>query len=140
VKLTVRFGRYTLIGAAGTALQLGVLALLDRCAPGHYLWASAAALETALLHNFAWHSCYTWRDRRDARLRMKRLIRFHLTTGAVSLAGNLVFMRLFVASAHIPVLAANFLAILCCSFANFCAANHWAFAATGSGQGNSQNR
>ncbi|HKD07041.1 MAG TPA: hypothetical protein VKB79_14150 [Bryobacteraceae bacterium] len=37
-------------------------------------------------------------------------------------------MRLFVDSAHLPVLAANFLTILCCSMANFCAANNWAFA------------
>ncbi|HKD07040.1 MAG TPA: GtrA family protein [Bryobacteraceae bacterium] len=81
MKLTVRFGKYAAVGTAGTALQLGVLALLDRCAPGHYLWASVGALEAALLHNFAWHSRYTWRDRRNAKLRMRRLARFHLTTG-----------------------------------------------------------
>ena len=136
MKLTVRFGRYALVGAAGTALQLGILALLDRRAPGHYLAASAIALEAALLNNFAWHSRYTWRDRRDAKLRMRRLARFHLTTGLVSLAGNLLFMRLFVASAHLPVLAANFLTILCCSAANFCAANSWAFAEMSSRRGN----
>ena len=139
MKLPVRFGKFTLVGTAGTALQLGVLALLDRWAPGHYLVTSAAALEIALLHNFAWHSRYTWRDRSGAGLRMKRLVRFHLTTGAVSLLGNLVLMRLFVAEAHLPTLIANYLAILCCSLANFCAANQWAFAEVRSNRGNSKN-
>ncbi len=128
MKLAVRFGKFSLVGIAGTALQIGLLALLEHWSPMHYLWASAVALEAALLHNFAWHSRYTWRDRSDHRLRIKRLLRFHLTTGAVSMAGNLILTRLFVAKAHMPILVANYLAILCCSMANFCAANHWAFA------------
>ena len=128
MKLPVRLGKFTLVGTAGTALQLGALALLDRLAPGHYLWTSAAAVEIALLHNFAWHCRYTWRDRKGAEPRMRSLLRFHLTAGAVSLVGNLVLMRLFVGNAHLPALAANYVAILCCSLVNFCAADHWVFA------------
>jgi putative flippase GtrA len=29
------------------------------------LYATAAAIELTLLHNFVWHLHYTWRDRRD---------------------------------------------------------------------------
>ena len=61
----IRWGKFNLVGAMGMVVQLGALALLERCAAGHYLYASAAALEITLLHNFVWHVHYTWRDRRD---------------------------------------------------------------------------
>ena len=62
----IRWGRFNLVGAMGMAVQLGALAVLERWAAGHYLYASAAALEITLLHNFVWHVHYTWKDRRDS--------------------------------------------------------------------------
>jgi len=67
------------------------------------------------------------RDQRGSTL--NRLLRFHLSNGLVSLAGNLLLMRLLVSQAHLPVLAANGIAILCCSLANFFLSHHWIFAA-----------
>ena len=43
--------------------------------------------------------------------------------------GNLALMRILVHGAHLPLLAANSIAILCCSVVNFCLGNNWAFAA-----------
>jgi putative flippase GtrA len=43
--------------------------------------------------------------------------------------GNLALMRILVNEAHLPLLAANAIAILCCSIINFCLGNNWAFAA-----------
>ena len=48
----------------GSGLQLAVVALLVRRGGVHYLWATAAGIETAVLHNFWWHECWTWADRR----------------------------------------------------------------------------
>jgi len=124
----IRWGKFNLVGAMGVVVQLAVLAGLNRLAPGHYLWATAAAIECALLHNFVWHLHYTWRDRRDDAAVLGRLLRFHLSNGLVSLLGNLALMRLLVQQAHMPVLAANGIAIVCCSVANFCLGNCWAFA------------
>jgi len=42
--------------------------------------------------------------------------------------GNLALMRLLVQEAHMPLLAANSIAILCCSIVNFCLGNEWVFA------------
>lgn len=109
-------------------LQLTALALFNRCMRGHYLYASAAAIELTLLHNFVWHSLYTWRDRRTQTPRLRQLIRFHLSNGLVSMLGNLILMRLLVHNARLPLLASNAIAILCCSIANYCLSNHWAFA------------
>jgi putative flippase GtrA len=111
----------------GAALQLGTLALLKRWCGGHYLCASAAAVELTLLHNFVWHQRYTWRDRDDS-APLARLARFHLSNGLMSMLGNLALMLMLVRSAHLPVLAANGVAILGCSAFNFCLGERWVFA------------
>jgi putative flippase GtrA len=125
----LRWCKFNLVGAAGMVVQLGALALFTRLAPGHYLCASAAAVELTLVHNFVWHLRYTWRDRRYESAHLAQFVRFHLSNGLVSMLGNLALMRVLVAEAHLPVLAANGLAILCCSLVNFCLGDHWAFAA-----------
>ena len=125
----IRWGKFNLVGAMGMVVQLAALALLSRWAAGHYLYATAAAIELTLLHNFVWHLHFTWRDRRDDSALLVRLMRFHLSNGLVSMLGNLVLMRILVHQAHIPLLASNSIAILCCSIVNFCLGHSWAFAA-----------
>jgi putative flippase GtrA len=126
--IIVRWGKFNLVGVVGMAVQLGALALISRLAPGHYLLATAAAIEITLLHNFVWHLHYTWRDRRCRSALRNQLIRFHLSNGLVSMVGNLALMPLLVESARIPVVAANAIAILCCSTVNFRLGHNWAFA------------
>ena len=126
----IRWCKFNLVGAIGIAVQLAALALFNRLTAGRYLLASAAALELTLLHNFAWHLHYTWRDRRDRSALPVHLVRFHLSNGLVSMLGNLALMRILVHEARIPLLASNSIAILCCSVVNFCLGNNWAFAAT----------
>jgi len=140
-----RWGKFNLVGMVGMAVQLGALALINRLAPGHYMLATAAAIELTLLHNFVWHLHYTWRDRFPA-LNTKsvfrmghpgdrgalagHLIRFQLSNGLVSMVGNLALMPLLVEGARIPVVAANAIAILGCSIVNFFLGDQWAFVST----------
>ena len=56
-----------------------------------------------------------------------RLWRFHLANGAVSIVGNLVWMKIMVGVAGMNYLAANALAILACSLANFLLSDRWVF-------------
>jgi len=140
MNVMVRWGKFNLVGVVGMAVQLGTLALINRLAPGHYMLATAAALEITLLHNFVWHLHYTWRDRFPTRNAFRagrpgdrsalagHLIRFHLSNGLVSIVGNLAMMPLLVGEMRIPVVAANAIAILCCSIVNFCLGHNWAFA------------
>jgi putative flippase GtrA len=116
------------VGVAGMLVQLALLAVFNHLAPGHYLMATAAAIEITLLHNFAWHVRYTWRDRRDSSALVARLMRFHLSNGLVSLIGIVLLMRALVGHAHLPVLAANLIAILSCSIVNFALSDLWTFA------------
>jgi putative flippase GtrA len=112
----------------GMVLQLVSLALINRWTGGHYLYASAAAIELTLLHNFVWHLHYTWRDRHDDSALLSQLLRFHLSNGLISMLGNLALMRILVHEASLPVLASNSIAILCCSILNFYLGDLWAFA------------
>jgi putative flippase GtrA len=136
MKILLRWGKFNLVGAVGMAVQLGALAFINRLAPGHYMLATAAALEITLLNNFVWHVHYTWRDRfpaRNARRMLAgQLFRFHLSNGLVSAVGNLALMPLLVEGALIPVVPANAIAILCCSIVNFLLGDRWAFVAASS--------
>lgn len=123
----LRFGKFQLVGAMGMVVQLAALAFFNRWTNGHYLYASAAAIELALVHNFMWHSQYTWRDRRDGATRLRQFVRFQLSSGLVSMPGHLALMRLLVQRAHLPLLVSNVIAVLGCSMANFGVGNKWAF-------------
>ena len=125
----IRWGKFNLVGAIGMAVQLAVLALSNRLVPGHYLYATAVAIEVSLIHNFLWHIQYTWSDRGGKSAPLAQFVRFHLSNGLVSLLGNLVLMRILLQEAHIPLLVSNCIAILCCSVVNFCLGETWAFVA-----------
>jgi putative flippase GtrA len=125
--LAIRWLKFNFVGALGILVQLGVLALLVSGLRVPYLAATAVAVETAVLHNFVWHERFTWKDRtgrRTARQVAGRLVRFHAGNGAISLAGNLLLMRFFVGTLHLPYLPANIITIGICAFLNF-AASEW---------------
>jgi putative flippase GtrA len=121
--------KFNLVGAIGIVVQLAVLAALTSGLHVQYLVATALAVETAVLHNFIWHERYTWADRRSLRWRdvVVRLLRFNCTTGAISIGGNLLLMRLLVGQAHLPPVAANLLTTAACSVINFLVSNRVVF-------------
>jgi len=118
--------KFNAVGALGMGLQLGLLALLNRLTP-RYLLATAAAIEITLLHNFAWHAHFTWRDRAAESGVCRSFLRFHLSNGVVSMVGNLALMPFLVETARIPVVAANAVAVLACSVVNFLLGDGWVF-------------
>jgi putative flippase GtrA len=130
MNIFIRWMTFNFVGSLGMAVQLATLALLDRLAPGHYLFTLAAAVEVTLLHNFLWHTRLTWADRTPEH-RTRQLVRFHLSNGLISLAGNFALMRLLVQEGHLPRLISNAIAIVCCGIVNFWLGNRWAFAASG---------
>jgi len=115
-----RWLKFNAVGAVGFGVQLAALAVLKGLLRLPYLTATALAVETAVLHNFVWHELWTWRDRRAAAsTTFSRLVRFHLGNGLVSMAVNLVLMRLLVGRFHMQYLIANLLAVAAGSLANF---------------------
>ena len=123
-----RWMKFNLVGGVGIAVQLLMVWLLTTCGVG-YLLATALAVESAVLHNFVWHERFTWIDRSNGRLvqSVARLLRFNLSTGTVSIVGNLLLMRWLVGKAHLRPVIANMIAIAACSVANFVVSDQWVF-------------
>ncbi len=126
--LVRRAGRFAVVGLLGFAVQL--LLLRAFMAPGrlHYLAATALAVEGAILHNFVWHSLWTWRDRPAGSMTWwTRLIRFNGLTAVASMAGNVILTAVFVEFGRLPLLPANALAVASMSAVNFLGADRLVF-------------
>ncbi|HXF40292.1 MAG TPA: GtrA family protein [Blastocatellia bacterium] len=126
VSLFRRFARFSIVGAGGIVVQTLALAALLRFSDIHYMLATALAVELSVLNNFVWHRRWTWADRRASRTALA-LLRFNATTGAMSLAGNLVFMFLLVSGLRLDPRAANLIAIGLCSLVNFALSDRFVF-------------
>ena len=113
----VRWMKFNAVGAIGIAVQLAALALLTSTLKINYLLATGLAVEAAVLHNFIWHEHFTWADRKLPN-RLARLLKFNLTTGVFSIAGNLAFTKVL-SDVGVNYLAANVISIALCSIINF---------------------
>ena len=132
-----RWLKFNSVGAMGTGVQFATLAALVSGLGLNYLAATAIAVETAVLHNFAWHERFTWKDRADGGRAgsLRRLLRFHLSNGLISILGNLALMRLLVGTLRVNYLAANLGTIAVLSLANFAASHAFVFRAEARGAG-----
>jgi len=124
-----RWLKFNFVGAVGIAVQYAALLLLKGVFHLNYLAATAIAVEAAVVHNFVWHERFTWPHRVQSSWRrsIPRLVRFNLTTGAVSIVGNLALMKVMVGYAGLNYLAANALAIALCPLVNFLMSEGWVF-------------
>jgi putative flippase GtrA len=122
-----RFLKFSAAGAFGFVVQIGVLALLVS-AGLHYVVATVAAVEAAIIVNFLWHEHWTWRDRPAANVRQRwlRLIRLNTLAGATSILGVVITM-LLVEVFGVPAIAANVISVALLSMANFIGADTLVF-------------
>jgi len=125
----IRWLKFNFVGGIGIAVQFVALFVLKSLLHFDYLTATAIAVEAAVVHNFVWHEQFTWADRVQPSWResLPRFVRFNLTTGAVSILGNLALMKVMVGLGHVNYLLANAIAIALCSVANFLVSEGWVF-------------
>jgi putative flippase GtrA len=103
----------------GLAVQLLSLAILLRLFKPHFVWATALAVETAVVHNFFWHWHWTWVDRRRGGLKhmATTLLRFNLSNGMISLIGTVLCTGVLTGIFKLNPLLANVLSLgPCCVF------------------------
>ena len=126
----IHFFRFNVVGILGFALQTGALFVLTHGPhPLGYLAATAAAVELAVLNNFVWHQRWTWKDRPPASRgeTLRRLLKFNITNGAVSLVGNVIFMSILVGRLRLPIAIAYVMSVTACATCNFLLADRFAF-------------
>jgi putative flippase GtrA len=121
-----RWLKFNLVGGMGIVVQMLILVVLKAGFHLNYLIATALAVEAAVLHNFLWHERFTWANRAGASF--TRFLKFNLTTGLLSIAGNLGLMKLLVGIGHMNYLLANGLTITACSVVNFLVSDGFVFA------------
>jgi putative flippase GtrA len=124
--VAMRWLKFNGVGAAGIGLQLVLLAALKTLFHLPYLKATAVAVEFTVLHNYVWHEKFTWADR-PRKNRFGRALKFNLSNGLISMAGNIALMKLLVGSMHMRYLGANGVAIAVCSLANFLVSDRLVF-------------
>ena len=123
----LRWLKFNFVGGIGIAVQLVVLTALKSGLHLDYLVATGLAVEAAVIHNFLWHERFTWVDR-GAGAGFARFLKFNLTTGAFSILGNLVMMKLLVGVCKLNYLLANMITIAACSVVNFVVSDSFVFA------------
>lgn len=115
----------------GLCVKFSALAALVELAGVRPLVATGLAVEAVLLHNFAWHVRWTWRDRScglGASALLVRLAEYHLGTGAVALVSNIVAVQILTVQMGAHYIAANVAATIFAGLANFLIANFVVFA------------
>ena len=127
----LRWLKFYLVGGVGIAAL--ILVALKTGLGLNYLVATALAVEGAVVHNFLWHQRFTWPDRSSGDRGAGSwtcFVKFNLTTGALSIAGNLVFMKVLAGLGHVNYLLANAITIAACSVLNFLVSDGFVFAET----------
>jgi dolichol-phosphate mannosyltransferase len=114
------------VGALGFIVQLASLAMLTSMAGWHWLPATLASVELAVVHNFVWHDRWTWRDCAGGG-RLARLLKFNLGNGLTSLGGNAALMAVLAGVVGLPPLAANLITVATLAAMNFALADAWVF-------------
>lgn len=125
----MRWLKFNAVGVLGIVVQTATLGLLVHILGMHYLLATGLAVEAAVLHNFFWHRRWTWADRQGvgSSFGFCTFLRFNLTNGVVSIAGNLFFMRILAGTAGLEPVVANLLSIALCALVNFLLADRFVF-------------
>ena len=130
-RLTRRWCIFNAVGAMGAAVQLLALAALTRLLGVDGPIATALAVEAAILHNFLWHERWTWGERHGGTGVpggwWRRLVRFNLVAGALSITANVGLTAAYAALLGIDYLRANVLAIGSCSIVTFLASDRLVF-------------
>lgn len=120
-----RLMKFSVAGALGFVIQIAVVALLTSLG-AHYLVATAAAVELAIVTNFVWHRRVTWADRQMGNA-IRPFVRYHALTAATSLAASLVITAALVETMHVPVVAANIISVAGLGLVNFVSADALVF-------------
>src|SRR5260370_41730144 len=122
-QLAVRWLKFNAVGTMGMVVQFACFGLLFSGLHLNYMVATALAVEAAVLHNFAWHERFTWKER-PAEKHAVGLLRFHTGNGVGSILGNVALMRALAGGMRLNHYLATGISIALCSVLNF-AASEW---------------
>jgi len=128
-----RFIKFGVVGASGTVVNVVVLYLAQEIffraiepPPLRLNVSLAVAIFLATINNFLLNRAWTWLDRHE-HVQTPLLLQFGQYTIACWLGIALQFALTHAFASHMHYLAANVLAIVIASVANFVVNDHWTF-------------
>jgi putative flippase GtrA len=111
----------------GFTLQVVLTELLTTVGRWPLALSTLVAVEGALLHNFAWHERWTWRDAVAMKGRLNRCVAFHAANGLTSIVGNIVIGKLLADILGLGVLPRTSIAVALVGLFNFFLADRLVF-------------
>ena len=118
------FAKYSLVGASGVFVNLGLYTFLTRYYEMSEVLAPLISIESALISNFILNNFWTFGKRiTNSRIRVK-FVKFHLVSGLSALMNYLVFLTLFLAFGLYDILA-NFIGIVLAAIVNYLINSNW---------------
>jgi putative flippase GtrA len=122
---------FTLVGLAGFAVQLLLIAVLTRQAGWHPALATAVSMQLVLAQNYVAHSRWTWADRPTLtrRERLLRPLRYQ-GTKTLTLALNVLMTSALVSYGGLAPELGNSIAVGLCALVNYTAADWFIFGVT----------
>lgn len=123
--------KFALVGSSGVLVNMGFFFIFNEIIRLAYQISSIIAIEIAIINNFIWNAYWTWKDRKTANVKEKRIrfLKYHLITGASSLM-NYGILILLVEAAHMNKYIANLIGILIAMGFNFILNHKWTFKKT----------
>jgi putative flippase GtrA len=119
----LQLAKFSVVGASGFVVNLGVFAALSHWADLHYLVAAVCSFGVAVTSNYTWNHLWTFRGSQGRHAYTGP--RF-LAVSLLALGANLLLLRGFVL-AEMPKVAAQALAIVLVTPLNFVGNKLWSF-------------
>ena len=121
-----RFLKFCVVGASGTLVYLGLLALFTEIGGLFYALSAALAYEISILNNFTWNELWTFRDKRASAggSVLARVLRFNLVS-LVGLGIHEAVLTFFTEVTDLFYILSAIIAIFCAVIWNFFANVKW---------------
>jgi dolichol-phosphate mannosyltransferase len=125
---TPRILKFSVVGASGVFVNMGLLYVLTELASLHYLLSGIIAIETSIVTNFLLNNAWTWGDRRTD-VFLYRLLKYHVSAGLTGILANWLLLLLLTEVFGMYYLISNIIGIGVGMTSNFLLNDLWTFRA-----------
>jgi dolichol-phosphate mannosyltransferase len=125
--LTPRLAKFGIVGASGVVVNVGCLYLLTEFARIPYFIASIIAIELSIISNFTINLLWTWRDRSEEGTLWRKIVRYHIGSGATAILGNYLILIALTEFFGMHYMISNLIGIAVGTFSNFLISDLWTF-------------
>jgi dolichol-phosphate mannosyltransferase len=121
-----RILKFSVVGAAGVLINMGLLYLLTEFFHIVYIISSIFAIELSIICNFLLNDIWTWSERKKKRF-SRRFIQYHISAGITAFLANWLLLIFLTEVVGIYYLISNLSGIGVGMLSNFILNDLWTF-------------